>query len=99
VVPPETPAVRGRSWPHFPSINSFAGADAAARSEMEPTRHGCWPARQRVMVGPVVMLVVILLFVGFLPTWPYSQDWGVGPSAILLLVLVVLLGVTLNGRL
>jgi len=53
----------------------------------------------RVMVGPVVMLVVILLFVGFLPTWPYSQDWGVGPSAILLLVLVVLLGVTLNGRL
>lgn len=45
----------------------------------------------------VVLLVVVLLAV--LPTWPYSTGWGYYPSGIVGLVVVVLLIMALTGRL
>ncbi len=44
----------------------------------------------------VVLLVLILL--GALPTWPYSQSWGYGPSGVLGLLLIVLIALVLMGR-
>jgi hypothetical protein len=44
----------------------------------------------------VVLLVVVLLAV--LPTWPYSTGWGYYPSGIVGLILVVLLVMALTGR-
>ena len=44
----------------------------------------------------VVLLVVVLLAV--LPTWPYSTGWGYSPSGIVGLILVVLLVMALTGR-
>lgn len=41
----------------------------------------------------IVLLVLILL--GALPTWPYSQGWGYGPSGLLLVVVIVILVVLL----
>lgn len=46
----------------------------------------------------VVLVLLILLIVGALPTWPYSQAWGPYPSGGLSLVLVVLLILLLLGR-
>jgi len=44
----------------------------------------------------ILVIVLVLILVGALPTWPYSQGWGYYPSGALgLLVLVVLL---LTGR-
>jgi Protein of unknown function (DUF3309) len=46
----------------------------------------------------ILLVILILFLVGALPTWPYSTNWGYGPSggaSLLLLVLVVLL---LTGR-
>jgi hypothetical protein len=47
----------------------------------------------------ILLIIVILLLVGALPTWPYSAGWGYYPSSGLGLVLVVLLILLLMGRL
>jgi hypothetical protein len=48
----------------------------------------------------VLIILLLLLVIGFLPTWPYSQGWGVGyfPSGLLGLVLLVVLIMALVGR-
>jgi hypothetical protein len=46
----------------------------------------------------ILLLIVILLLVGSLPTWPYSTGWGYYPSGGLGLVLLVLLILVLLGR-
>ena len=50
------------------------------------------------MLGTVLLIVLILLLVGALPTWPYSAGWGYYPSGGLGLVLVVILILVLVGR-
>jgi hypothetical protein len=47
----------------------------------------------------ILLIIVILLLVGALPTWPYSSAWGYGPSGGLGLVLLVLLVLLLMGKL
>jgi hypothetical protein len=46
----------------------------------------------------VLLVIVILLLLGALPTWPYSQAWGYYPSGGLGLLLLVLIIVALVGR-
>ena len=50
------------------------------------------------MLGTILLIVLILLLVGALPSWPYSSGWGYGPSGALGTVLVVLLILVLIGR-
>ena len=50
------------------------------------------------MVGTVLLIVLILLLVGALPTWRYSGNWDYGPGGLLGTVLVVLLILVLIGR-
>jgi hypothetical protein len=47
----------------------------------------------------IVIVLVVLLLLGALPTWPYSAGWGYYPSGGLGLVLLVLLVLLLMGRL
>jgi uncharacterized protein DUF3309 len=47
----------------------------------------------------ILFIVLILLLVGGLPRWGYSQSWGYGPSGVLGFVLIVLLILFLMGRL
>lgn len=42
-------------------------------------------------MGLILLILVVLLLVGGLPTWRYSRDWGYGPSGGLGLVLVIVL--------
>jgi hypothetical protein len=49
-------------------------------------------------LGTVVLIVLILLLVGALPTWPYSTGWGYYPSSGLGLVVIILLILVLMGR-
>ncbi len=46
----------------------------------------------------VLLVIVILLLLGALPTWPYSQSWGYYPSGGLGLLLIVLIIVALVGK-
>lgn len=50
-------------------------------------------------VGTILLIVLVLLLVGALPTWQYSSGWGYLPSGGLGLVLIVLLVLVLTGRL
>ena len=46
------------------------------------------------MLGTVLVILLVLMLVGALPTWPHSRNWGYGPTGglgVLLLILVVLL--------
>jgi hypothetical protein len=42
-------------------------------------------------MGLVLLIVLVLLLVGGLPSWPHARTWGYGPSGIVTLLLVVLL--------
>ncbi len=46
----------------------------------------------------IVLIILILLLLGALPTWPYSSGWGYYPSGGLGLLVVILLIVILVGR-
>ena len=50
-------------------------------------------------IGTLLMIIVILMLVGALPTWPHSKSWGYYPSGGLGLVVVILLILLLLGRL
>ena len=50
------------------------------------------------MLSTILLVVLILLLVGAIPSWPHSRSWGYGPSGILGVVLVVILILALTGR-
>ena len=50
-------------------------------------------------IGTILLIVLVLLLVGALPTWQYSSGWGYFPSGGLGLLLLVLLILVLTGRL
>lgn len=50
-------------------------------------------------LGTILLIILILLLLGALPTWPYSASWGYYPSGGLGLVLVIVLILLLLGRL
>ncbi|MGD1075644.1 MAG: DUF3309 family protein [Thermodesulfovibrionales bacterium] len=46
----------------------------------------------------IVLIIVLILLIGALPTWPYSSGWGYYPSGGLGLILLILLVLLLMGR-
>jgi hypothetical protein len=50
-------------------------------------------------LGTILLIILILLLIGALPSWPYSSGWGYYPSGGLGLVVVILLILVLMGRL
>jgi len=42
-------------------------------------------------LSTVLIIILILILIGAVPTWPYSRGWGYGPSGIVGLILIVLL--------
>ena len=49
-------------------------------------------------LGTILLIVLILMLIGALPSWPHSRTWGYGPSGGLGLVLVVVLILLVMGR-
>jgi hypothetical protein len=50
-------------------------------------------------MGTVLLVVLVLMLVGVIPTWPHSRDWGYLPSGGLGVVLLIVLLLVLSGRL
>jgi hypothetical protein len=48
-------------------------------------------------MGLILLVILVVLLMGGLPTWGYSRGWGYGPSGILGLLLVVLVVLLLMG--
>jgi len=51
------------------------------------------------MLGTILLIVLILMLLGALPSWPYSRGWGYYPSGIFGVVLLVIIVLLLMGHL
>jgi hypothetical protein len=49
-------------------------------------------------LGTILLIVLILLLIGAIPSWPHSRSWGYGPSGGLGLVVVIVLILVLMGQ-
>ena len=49
-------------------------------------------------LGTILIILVLLMLVGAIPSWPHSKSWGYGPSGIIGLILVVLVVLLLLGK-
>jgi hypothetical protein len=49
-------------------------------------------------MGTILIIILILLLIGALPTWPYSTGWGYYPSGGLGLILIIIIVLALMGR-
>jgi hypothetical protein len=59
------------------------------------------PARKgerSMSLGTVLLIILILILLGALPTWPYSSGWGYYPSGGIGIVLIIVLILLLLGR-
>jgi hypothetical protein len=50
-------------------------------------------------LGTVLLIVLILMLVGAIPSWPHSRSWGYGPSGGLGVVVIIIVVLLLTGRL
>jgi len=51
------------------------------------------------MLGTILLIVLILLLIGAIPTWSHSKNWGYGPSGGLGLIVISIIVLLLTGRL
>ena len=49
-------------------------------------------------LGTILLIVLVLMLIGALPSWPHSSTWGYGPSGGLGVVVVILVILLLMGR-
>jgi hypothetical protein len=54
--------------------------------------------RGNAMLGTILIVILILLLIGALPTWPYSSGWGYYPGGGLGVILIIVLVLVLAGR-
>lgn len=50
-------------------------------------------------LGTILLIILILMLIGVIPSWPHSRNWGYGPSGALGLVVIIILVLLLSGRL
>jgi hypothetical protein len=50
-------------------------------------------------LGTILLIILIIVLLGAIPTWPYSAGWGYGPSGIVGVILVIVIILLLMGRL
>ena len=73
--------------------------------ESQTAHQRCWRVgcthsdiERKIMLGTVLVVVLVLMLLGALPTWPHSRNWGYYPSGGLGLVLAILVVLLLLGR-
>lgn len=49
-------------------------------------------------LGTILLIILILLLLGVLPTWPHSRSWGYGPSGVAGTIVIILLILLLLGK-
>lgn len=50
-------------------------------------------------LGTILLIILVLMLVGAIPSWPHSRNWGYGPSGGLGLILIIVIVLLLMGRL
>jgi hypothetical protein len=68
------------------------------RRDPELMLHSFTRGDATMTIGTILLIILILVLVGALPTWGYSRGWGYGPSGIVGVIVVILLILLLLGR-
>lgn len=50
-------------------------------------------------LGTILLIVLVLVLIGAIPTWPHSRSWGYGPTGGVGLIVIILVVLLLMGRL
>ena len=50
-------------------------------------------------LGTILLIVLILVLIGVIPTWPHSRSWGYGPSGALGVIVLIIIVLLVMGRL
>jgi hypothetical protein len=50
-------------------------------------------------LGTILLIVLVLILIGVIPTWPHSRNWGYAPSGLLGVVLVIVIVLLVLGKL
>ena len=50
-------------------------------------------------LGTILLIVLVLILLGVIPTWPHSRRWGYGPSGLIGIILLIFLILMVMGRL
>ena len=61
-------------------------------------RYGFKESMEVIVLSTILVVLLILVLLGALPTWPYSTGWGYGPGGIVGLILVIVIILALLGR-
>jgi hypothetical protein len=54
---------------------------------------------REALMGTILLVILILMLLGAIPTWPHSRSWGYAPSGSLGLIVIIILILLLTGRL
>jgi uncharacterized protein DUF3309 len=74
---------------------SFSGeSELFAAKRIPPPQQGT----NAMPLGTILLILLVLVLIGALPTWGYSGSWGYGPSGILGVLLIVVLVLVLLGK-
>jgi hypothetical protein len=68
------------------------------RSKADARDAGAPFIQEREMLGTILLVILILILLGALPTWPYSSGWGYYPSGGAGLILVIVIVLLVMGR-
>ena len=49
-------------------------------------------------MSTILLVILVLLLIGALPTWPYSRSWGYAPSGLLTVLVIIAVVALLTGR-
>jgi hypothetical protein len=85
----DRPAITGRVTPH---------GDRRRGRLFSLNKIKITQSERNIMLGPVLLVLLVLMLLGALPTWPHSRTWGYYPSGGLGLLLAILLILVLLGR-
>jgi Protein of unknown function (DUF3309) len=77
----------------------MSGRKVGSRPIVRATRLTQCVEEKIMGLGTILLIVLILILIGVVPTWPHSRNWGYGPSGLLGLVVVVIIVLLLMGRL
>ena len=79
-----------------------AGLEHQAPAKPLPARRVLFQKNREeedMSIGAILLIILILILVGALPTWPHARSWGYGPSGIVGVIVVIVIVLFLLGRL
>jgi hypothetical protein len=54
--------------------------------------------KERAMLGTILLIILILLLLGAIPTWPHSRSWGYRPSGFVGIIVIIVVILVLTGH-